>query len=136
MSNENQTEDLHAIFISESNPNFDSSQLAFAHPLEEDVTPTQFSVPVEEDETSAPKPINEGTNPEQINQSTASADPGKIKSPIKAFSSAAATALPKVDKMINGSSSRHYKTLASTTSEDDERLLQGSILVFGPVLIW
>ena len=114
MSGQNtSTENLHAIFTSDTDPNFDTSQLAFAHPLEEETSPTQFTLPVEEVKAE-----------DKINPQTDSVESGKIKSPIKAFSSVAATALPKVDKMINGSS-RHYKTLASTTSEDDERLLQG-----------
>ena len=116
MSNNNQDtniHDLHAVFVSENDPYFVNSHLDFSQP-DDDPNPVQFSLPLE----------NQTNSSVQNLQNSKTNDSAKIKSPIKALSSAAASALPKVDKMVNGKSN-HYRTLPSNTSEDDERLLQG-----------
>ena len=107
--------DLHADNFVNDAPIFINSQLTVSHPLEE-VSPTRFELNEIPEKVETPNIQN--------NENPSSKETSKIKSPIKSISTAAASALPKVDRMINASS-RHYKTLASTTSEDDERLLQG-----------
>ena len=114
MSSDTNPLDLHADTFITDTPIFIDSQLTVSHPLEE-VSPTKFELNELPETVIVSKVESEEANPK---------DSSKIKSPLKSISTAAASALPKVDRMINGSN-RHYKTLASNTSEDDERLLQG-----------